>query len=212
MKPKTIILATHNAHKLSEMQRILGTRATVMGLDALQCTEDVPETSETIAGNARQKAQWVARRYGVRCVADDTGLEVDALDGEPGVLSARYAQTNGCGDSHDAQANMQLLLQRLDGVPYQQRTARFRTVIAVASPQGEDAVFEGVVEGHITDRPHGNGGFGYDPVFFADELGMTFAQADGDAKNAVSHRGRATRALMAYLASDANNGNSATNK
>lgn len=193
-----IVFATNNAHKLEEIRQIAGETLEVLSLADIGCTDDIPEDADTLEGNARQKAQWVFRRYGVRCFADDTGLEVDALDGAPGVHTARFAALAGKGESHDAAANMQHLLDSLDGVPADKRTARFRTVIAIAGP-GEDAVVHGVVEGRILETPQGNGGFGYDPVFCPEGWNESFACASADAKNAVSHRGRATAALLNYL-------------
>lgn len=187
----TIIIATANAHKLAEFRRILSGRFNVLGLSDIGCTEEIPETGATLRENARQKALWVKRRYGHDCIADDTGLMVDALGGEPGVRSARYA-----GPGHDSAANMRLLLNRMEG--HDDRSARFTTVIALT--EGDDVrFFEGSVEGEILTAPAGDGGFGYDPVFRPTGEPLTFAQMDADAKNAMSHRGRATAALMDYL-------------
>jgi XTP/dITP diphosphohydrolase len=188
---RTIVFATNNRHKLQELRRIAGDSWNILSLEDIGCDDDIPETADTLEGNAIIKARWVKDKYGYDCFADDTGLMVDALGGAPGVYSARYA-----GPGHDSAANMALLLKNLEGET--NRSARFRTVIALA--QGSDIrLFEGVVEGEITTAPAGCGGFGYDPVFKPLESSVTFAEMDADAKNAVSHRGRATAALMKYL-------------
>ncbi|MCI9607626.1 MAG: non-canonical purine NTP diphosphatase [Muribaculaceae bacterium] len=188
---RTIVFATNNRHKLQELRRIAGDSWNILSLEDIGCDDDIPETADTLEGNAIIKARWVKDKYGYDCFADDTGLMVDALGGAPGVYSARYA-----GPGHDSAANMALLLKNLEGET--NRSARFRTVIALA--QGSDIrLFEGVVEGEITTVPAGCGGFGYDPVFKPLESSVTFAEMDADAKNAVSHRGRATAALMKYL-------------
>lgn len=191
MSLPTLIVATGNAHKLAEFRRILGDRFNLLGLSDLGCTEEIPENGDTLEDNARAKALWVKERYGHDCIADDTGLMVDALGGDPGVRSARYA-----GPGHDSAANVRLLLERMQGVT--DRTARFRTVIALT--EGESvSLFTGSVEGEILPEPSGEGGFGYDPVFRPEGETLTFAEMDADAKNAISHRGRATAALMRYL-------------
>lgn len=191
---KTIVLATNNEHKLSEIRRILGDSYQVLGLADIGCHEDIPETADTLAGNAEIKARYVKEHYGYDCISDDTGLLVDALDGAPGVYSARYA-----GPGHDSAANMRKLLAQLEGAD--NRRAHFSTVMALL--RGDDLrFFEGRVDGTIATEPHGDGGFGYDPVFVPDETApLTFAQVDADTKNAISHRGRATRALAGYLSS-----------
>ena len=189
-----IVFATNNAHKLEELRRIVGDSLRVRSLAEIGCHDDIPETADTLEGNAAIKALWVKEKYGYDCFADDTGLEVDALDGAPGVMSARYA-----GPGHDSVANMRLLLERMDGVV--DRSARFRTVIALA--MGDDMsveLMDGTVEGRITTEPMGTSGFGYDPVFAPVGCGgLTFAQMDADAKNAISHRGRATARLVERL-------------
>lgn len=191
---KQIVFATNNAHKLQELRQIVGDRLQILSLAEIGCHDDIPETAPTIEGNALMKARYVQQRYGYDCFSDDTGLEVDALHGEPGVHSARYA-----GPGHDSEANINLLLSRLQGVPMAQRTARFRTAVALLLGS-EEHIFEGKVEGHILTERHGTGGFGYDSVFCPDEGdGRTFAQMDGDEKNAISHRGRAVRQLVSYL-------------
>lgn len=189
----TLVVATNNPHKLSEIRAIIGHSFIVKGLADIGCSDDIPETADTLAGNAEIKARYVKDRYGVDCMADDTGLIVDALGGEPGVYSARYA-----GPGHDSRANMMLLLERLAGK--HDRSARFVTVVALTCPDGSVKFFEGRVEGHIAARPMGTDGFGYDPVFVPDEApGLTFAEMSSEAKNAISHRGRAIRALADFL-------------
>ncbi|MDE6263698.1 MAG: non-canonical purine NTP diphosphatase [Paramuribaculum sp.] len=188
---REIVFATNNPHKLQELRRIAGDSWTILSLEDIGCHEDIPETADTLEGNAQQKALFIKEKYGYDCFADDTGLIVDALDGAPGVYSARYA-----GPGHDSQANMKLLLANMEGK--ENRAARFRTVIALV--QGNEThLFDGVVEGKITFAPAGNSGFGYDPVFKPVESNVTFAEMDADAKNAISHRGRATAKLIDYL-------------
>jgi len=192
--PRKLVFATNNTHKLSEMRRIVGDRFEILSLADIGCRDDIPEDADTLEGNAVGKARWVVDRYGYDCFADDTGLEVDALGGAPGVHSARYAP----GEGHDAAANTALLLKNLAGVEAADRTAHFRTVIALILDGGLK-VFEGRVDGFITDAPAGNGGFGYDPVFRPEGFDKTFAEISADEKNAVSHRGRATRRLIEFL-------------
>ena len=186
-----IVFATNNQHKLSELRRIVGERFHILSLSDIGCHDDIPETADTLAGNALQKARYVKEHYGYDCFADDTGLMVDALGGAPGVYSARYA-----GPGHDSVANMRLLLDNMEGVT--DRSARFVTVIALIL-NGRELTFEGRVEGEILTAPQGEGGFGYDPVFRPEEGELSFAMMSADAKNAISHRGRATAALMEYL-------------
>lgn len=190
-------MASNNAHKLEEIRQILGSTYMVKSLSDIGCTEDIPETADTLEGNALQKARYVHEHYGVDCFADDTGLEVDALGGAPGVYTARFGFLNGYGESHDADANIRCLLDKLKGAAT--RSARFRTVIALV--QGDkETLFEGIVEGQILPQRIGEGGFGYDPVFAPTEAdGLTFAQMSAEAKNAISHRGRATEKLAEYL-------------
>ncbi len=188
----TLVLASNNAHKLDEMRRIAGDRMTILSLADIGCTDDIPETADTLEGNALIKARYVKEHFGYDCFADDTGLEVEALDGAPGVRSARYAP----GDGHDSAANTALLLRNLE--EKSSRKARFRTVIALILG-GQEHLFEGIVEGSITEEPHGEAGFGYDPVFRPDGWTETFAQASPERKNAVSHRGRATAALLNFI-------------
>ncbi|MDE6508177.1 MAG: RdgB/HAM1 family non-canonical purine NTP pyrophosphatase [Alistipes sp.] len=186
-----IIFATNNAHKLSEVQAVLGEGFRLVTPRDCGVTEEIPETQATLEGNALQKARYLYERTGRDCFADDTGLEVEALGGAPGVHSARYAT-----DGHDFAANNRLLLKNLAG--QQNRRARFRTVIALIL-NGEEHLFEGIVEGRIIDTERGAEGFGYDPLFQPEGSGSTFAEMDAAAKNAVSHRGRAVRKLAAYL-------------
>lgn len=186
-----IVFATNNSHKLEEIRRIAGDRFRILSLADINCHDDIPETADTLEGNARQKARYVKEKYGYDCFADDTGLMVDALGGAPGVYSARYA-----GPGHDSKANMALLLRNLDGVT--ERSARFVTVICLIL-NGEERIFEGRVEGEILTAPQGDAGFGYDPVFKPAEADRSFALMTPDGKNAISHRGRATAALLSHL-------------
>ncbi len=186
-----LIFATNNAHKLAEVQAVLGDGYELVTPRQMGITEEIPETASTLEGNARQKARYLYERTGLDCFADDTGLEVDALDGAPGVHSARYAT-----DGHDFAANNRLLLKNLEGK--ENRRARFRTVISLIEG-GEEHLFEGIVEGRIIDHDSGEEGFGYDPLFVPDGFDRTFAEMTAEEKNAVSHRGRAVRKLVAYL-------------
>ena len=188
---RRIIFATNNAHKLSEVQAVLGEEFTLVTLRECGIIEDIPETADTLEGNALQKARYVFEKTGADCFADDTGLEVDALNGAPGVHSARYAT-----DGHDFAANNRLLLKNLEGVT--ERTARFRTVIALIL-DGKEYTFEGRVEGTIAEEECGAEGFGYDPLFVPSGEIITFAQMSAEAKNAISHRGRAVAELVKFL-------------
>ena len=190
-------MATNNAHKLEEVRQILGEAFTVKSLSDIGCHEDIPETADTLEGNALQKARYIHEHYGVDCFADDTGLEVDALGKAPGVFTARFGAMNGYGESHDADANIRCLLDKLKSA--ETRKARFRTVIALVQ-NGQEYLFEGIVEGTILQERVGEGGFGYDPVFAPTEAhGLAFAQMGAEAKNAISHRGRATKKLAEFL-------------
>ncbi|MBR5849721.1 MAG: non-canonical purine NTP diphosphatase [Alistipes sp.] len=186
-----IIFATNNAHKLSEVQAVLGDGFELVTPRMCGVEEDIPETSDTLEGNASQKSHYLYEKTGLDCFADDTGLEVEALDGAPGVHSARYAT-----DGHDFQANNRLLLKNMEGK--ENRRARFRTVISLIEG-GEEHLFEGIVEGRIIDHESGSEGFGYDPLFVPDGFDRTFAEMTAEEKNAVSHRGRAVRKLVEYL-------------
>ena len=186
-----IVFATNNQHKLAELRRIVGDRYRILSLADIGCHEDIPETADTLEGNALQKARYIREHYGYDCFADDTGLMVDALGGAPGVYSARYA-----GPGHDSAANMRLLLANMEGKS--NRSARFVTVIALLL-DGCEMTFEGRVEGEILTAPEGDGGFGYDPVFRPEGRTVSFAMMSADDKNAISHRGRATAKLIEYL-------------
>ena len=188
---KEIIFATNNSHKVSEVKAMLGGKYTLKTLREQGITEEIPEDQPTIEGNALQKARYVYGRTGKDCCADDTGLEVDALGGEPGVHSARYAT-----DGHDFEANVRLLLERMQGKT--NRKARFRTVIALIK-DGHEYTFEGIVEGRITECPSGEGGFGYDPVFVPDGYMETFSEMTPAKKNSISHRGIAVSKLVGFL-------------
>jgi len=194
-KPK-LIMATNNEHKLREIRQILGDQFTVMGLAEIGCHEDIPETADTLEGNALQKAMYVHKNYGLDCFADDTGLEVEALDGAPGIYTARFGAINGYGEDHDSNANIHCLLDKLQGNP--NRNARFRTAIALIQ-DGKEHLFEGIVTGKIVEVLRGTDGFGYDPVFEAEDSGMTFAEMGPAEKNRISHRGRATKKLVEFL-------------
>ena len=188
MKQK-IVFATNNAHKLEEVAAILGESYEVLSLREIGCNDDIPETSDSFAGNALQKAQYVKEHYGYDCFADDSGLEVDVLGGEPGVYSARYS-------SGGSEANMDKLLHNLTGKS--ERGAQFRTVIALLI--GEDTrLFEGIVRGTIIDERRGEGGFGYDPIFVPEGYDLTFAQLGSKVKNHISHRAKAVEQLAEYL-------------
>ena len=186
-----IVFATNNAHKLAEVQAVLGDAYELVTPRMCGVEEEIPENQPTLEGNASEKSHYLRARTGLDCFADDTGLEVEALDGAPGVHSARYAS-----DGHDFAANNRLLLRNLEGVA--NRRARFRTVISLLVGD-EEHLFEGVVEGRIVERESGAAGFGYDPLFGPDGCDRTFAEMSPDEKNAVSHRGRAVRKLAAFL-------------
>ncbi len=191
-----LIMATNNEHKLREIRQILGEHYEVKGLADIGCHEDIPETAETLEGNALQKARYVHEHYGTDCFADDTGLEVEALDGAPGIFTARFGHMNGYGESHDSDANIRCLLDKLRDTD--NRKARFRTVIALIR-NGEEHQFEGIVEGEILREKTGTDGFGYDPIFAPTETGVSFAEMGPQEKNRISHRGRATQKLAAFL-------------
>lgn len=186
-----IVFATNNAHKLKEVNQILGSAFTLSTPRDCGITEDIPEEQPTLEGNALQKARYIQERTGLDCFADDTGLEVVALGGAPGVRSARYA-----GDGHDAEANMALLLKNLEGVA--DRSARFRTVIALILG-GKEYLFEGEVRGRISKTRTGTDGFGYDPVFVPEGYDASFAEMPAELKNTISHRGRAVVKLAEFL-------------
>jgi XTP/dITP diphosphohydrolase len=186
-----IVFATNNQHKLSEVKAVAGERFEIVTLKEVGITEDIPETGATLDENASQKARYVYERTGLDCFADDTGLEVEALDGAPGVRSARYAT-----DGHDFAANNRKLLCELEGKD--NRRARFRTVISLIRGGVEQQV-EGIVTGAIATKEAGCGGFGYDPLFIPDGHSITFAEMTPEEKNSISHRGRAVAALKEVL-------------
>ncbi len=186
-----IVFATNNAHKLREVQQTVGDKFEIVSLRECGVVEDIPENEPTLEGNALAKARYIYSRTGLSCFADDTGLEVDALGGEPGVRSARYAT-----DGHDDEANKRLLLERMEGK--ENRGAQFRTAMALIL-DGEEYLFEGVVRGEILTQECGNGGFGYDPLFAPEGHSESFAEMSAEEKNAISHRGRAVRKLAEFL-------------
>lgn len=190
-RTKRLVFATNNAHKLEEARQIISDGFEIVSLAEIGCHDDIPETADTLEGNALIKARWVKDRYGFDCFADDTGLMVDALGGAPGVYSARYA-----GEHCSPSDNVAKLLDEMDGLS--DRKAHFSTVIALVA-DGEEHCFEGSVAGSIATEPHGDGGFGYDPVFIAEETGRCFAEMSAEAKNSISHRGRAMRKLRDFL-------------
>lgn len=191
---KEIVFATNNANKIKEIKGILGDTFLIRSLKEIGCEEDIPEDQDTLKGNARQKARFIFDLYHIDCFADDTGLEVEALNGAPGVHSARYATQEG----HDSVANVNLLLKNLDKC--ENRKAQFRTVICLII-EGEEFFFEGIVKGHIAREKKGSSGFGYDPVFVPEGYNQSFAELGVDVKNQVSHRARATAKLVSFLRS-----------
>ena len=198
-----IVFATNNQHKLQEIRDILGSEFEIVSLKDIGCDVDIPETGNTLEDNAMQKAQYVYDHYNLSCFADDTGLEVEALNGEPGVHSARYAE----GTDHDSEANMAKLLRNLEGKD--NRKARFRTVIALIQKQdvcpcGCTSIkkvnrFEGIVDGSIATEKHGSAGFGYDPIFVPEGYDKSFAELGESINNGISHRARAVAKLAEYL-------------
>ena len=192
---KKLVFASNNAHKLAEIRSILAGRVEVVSLSDIDCHDDIPETADTLEGNALIKARHIWEHYGLYCFADDTGLEVEALDGAPGVYSARFA-----GEKATFEDNISLLLERLQGVPAPRRAA-FRTVIALIDEYGTH-LFEGSVAGEITEERLGGQGFGYDPVFIPEGYDESFAVLGEDIKNAISHRARAVEALKKGLSAD----------
>lgn len=186
-----LVFASNNKNKIHELQSMLPESITIVSLESIGCFEDIPETADTIEGNAIQKANYVTQKYGFDCFADDTGLEVDTLDGEPGVFSARYA-----GEQRNADDNMNKLLVNLS--VKNNRAAQFKTVIAL-NLKGEQHLFTGIAKGAITMEKIGNQGFGYDPIFQPKGFTETFAQLSLDVKNKISHRGKATQELIAFL-------------
>jgi XTP/dITP diphosphohydrolase len=187
-----LVFATNNKHKLAEVGDILKERVDILSLNDIDCHDDIPETADTLEGNALIKAHYIYDKYHKNCFADDTGLEVEALGGAPGVYSARYAG----GEGHDSEANMTKLLINLNGEA--NRKARFRTVVALII-DGEEHLFEGIVEGQIIDERRGGQGFGYDPIFVPDGFDKTFAELGEEVKNTISHRSRAVNKLCEFL-------------
>ena len=189
---KRLVFAANNAHKLSEVRAMVGDTFEILSLEDLDCHDDIPETADTLSGNALMKAEYIAEKYHVNCFADDTGLVVDALGGAPGVHTARYAFP----DRHDPVANTKKLLAELQGQP--DRRAAFITAIALII-DGQKHLFEGRVDGFIATEERGTEGFGYDPVFIPEDTGKTFAELGVDAKNKISHRARAIAKLCTFL-------------
>lgn len=190
MNKLKLIFATNNKHKLEEVQAML-TNFDIVSLADINCLEDIPETADTLEGNAILKANFITEKYGLDCFADDTGLEVEALNNEPGVYSARYA-----GDDNNAEANMNKLLKNLENT--QNRKAQFKTAIAL-NIQGKQLIFEGVCKGSILTEKRGDSGFGYDPIFMPDGFNRSFAEMNLAEKGSISHRGKAVEKLVTYL-------------
>lgn len=188
---RKLVFATNNTHKLDEVRNITGNQVNIVSLSDINCHEDIPETADTLEGNALQKARYIKEKFGYDCFADDTGLEVEALNGAPGVYSARYA-----GPRHDAEANMNKLLKEMEGK--ENRKARFRTVIALIL-DNKEYLFEGIVNGTIIAEKTGSEGFGYDPIFVPENYTETFAEMGNDLKNKISHRAEATKKLTNFL-------------
>ena len=188
---KKFVFATNNAHKLEEVTAILGDKIELLSMKDIHCHADIPETADTLEGNALLKARYIFENYNMDCFADDTGLEVEALNGAPGVYSARYA-----GDAHNSEANMQKLLSDLEGI--ENRKAQFRTVFALII-DGKDHLFEGIVKGVITKSRRGTSGFGYDPIFIPEGYTQTYAEMGNELKNKISHRALATNKLCNFL-------------
>jgi XTP/dITP diphosphohydrolase len=188
-----LVFATNNLNKLKELQNLLGEEIELLSLADINCDDEIPEDHETLEENASQKAQYIFDKFGVNCFADDTGLEIEALNNEPGVYSARYA-----GEERDAKANMKKVLENLNGI--ENRKSRFRTVISLII-DGKEYQFEGVVKGNILKKERGIDGFGYDPIFEPSGYDISFAEMDMTEKNKISHRGLAVRKLVGYLLS-----------
>lgn len=188
---KKLVFATNNLHKLKEVSAILKDKIEILSLNEINCHNDIPETSETLEGNALLKSQFIYNNYGLNCFADDTGLEVEALNGKPGVYSARYA-----GDNHNSEANMLKLLHDMKGI--ENRKAQFRTVISLIMDKTE-YMFEGVIKGIIITEKRGLSGFGYDPIFIPEGYSETFAELGDEIKNKISHRAQAVNKLCKFL-------------
>lgn len=187
-----VLFATNNRHKIEEVRSILGPDFRIPGLSDINFTEELPETRETLEGNAEQKARYIFDKFGMACFADDSGLEVESLNGEPGVRSARYAGPHG-----DSGENINLLLKNLEDVA--DRSARFRTVIALIDKNGDVKLFEGVIRGTILTGRRGTSGFGYDPLFVPEGYALTFAEMSPTMKNSISHRALALNKLVTHL-------------
>ena len=188
---KKFVFATNNAHKLEEVSSILGGKIELLSMKDINCNVDIPETADTLEGNALIKARYIFENYQLDCFADDTGLEVEALNGAPGVYSARYA-----GDAHNSEANMKKLLQDMEGI--ENRKAQFRTVFALII-DGKDHLFEGIVKGEITKNRRGTSGFGYDPIFIPEGYTQTYAEMGNELKNTISHRAIGVNKLCNFL-------------
>ena len=188
---KKLVFATNNAHKLEEIASILGDKIELLSLKDIHCDADIPETADTLEGNAIQKAEYIHQHYGMDCFADDTGLEVEALNGAPGIYSARYA-----GEGHDSEANMKKLLENMQDK--ENRKAQFHTAICLIM-DGETHLFEGIVKGEIIKEKKGGAGFGYDPIFVPEGYDLTFAELGNDIKNTISHRAKAVEKLCSFL-------------
>ena len=194
---KKLVFATNNAHKLEEIKAILGHQIEILSLKDINCFDEIPETADTLEGNAHLKAQYIYEHFGLDCFADDTGLEVEALNGAPGIYSARYS-----GENHDSQANMIKLLAEMK--EKNNRKARFRTIISLIE-KGCEHQFEGIVNGEIIKEQRGTTGFGYDPIFKPENYELTFAELGEEIKNKISHRAKAVNALCAYLKAEKSN-------
>jgi XTP/dITP diphosphohydrolase len=186
-----LVFATNNTHKIKEIRPLITNSFRLLSLSDLNFFEDIPETQATLQGNASQKSHYIFDRYAINCFADDTGLEIEALNGEPGVFSARYA-----GEGCNFQDNIDKVLLKMQGITH--RNARFRTVISLLL-DGKEYFFEGYVNGKILTEKHGNDGFGYDPIFMPDDYSISFAEMTLEEKNKISHRGMAVRKLAAFL-------------
>ncbi|PCJ01399.1 MAG: non-canonical purine NTP pyrophosphatase [Flavobacteriales bacterium] len=186
-----LVFATNNKNKIKEIKALLPDSLNILSLDDIKCNEDIPETSNTIAGNALQKAKYVFDNFGHNCFADDTGLEIESLNGEPGIYSARYA-----GEHKSAEANMEKVLDKLENI--ENRNAQFKTVIALII-DGKETLLEGVAKGEITTKKSGLEGFGYDPIFKPEGYNITFSEMSMEEKNKISHRGKAVKKLVTFL-------------
>lgn len=191
-----LVFATNNAHKLEEIREMLGKKYEIISLKELGCHDNIPEDQDTLEGNALQKARYIHKKYGVNCFADDTGLEIKALNNAPGVYSARYA-----GDAHDSEANMEKVLRQMNGIS--RREARFRTVITLILNNRIHS-FEGIIEGEILSSKQGESGFGYDPIFRPKGHSLSFAEMSLADKNKISHRGQAIQKLVKFLQEQTN--------